>query len=401
MKLSLRLVVLAGFLTTTVIGLSASHESDTNFFPIMAWNWAPNDPTVLQRMREGGLTIAGFVAPEALDACQAARLKAIVSDARTSGYDWSNVDVDRARTNVASLVAQVGNHPALFGYYLRDEPSAGIFPGLAKVAGLIREMSPGKWPYINLFPDYASAEQLGTATYAEHLERFVATCHPTIISYDNYSLMDDGSVRDNYWSNLEAVRAACKKHNLVFWNIVLAVAHFNYRELTAADFRFQVYTTLAYGGRGLSYFTCFAPQIGNYRMAPVDQFGHETPNWHFMQNVNLQVQKLAPTLLRLTSDEVYHFGKIPNGAKAPPANSLVSAVGGDNSMVGEFTHQDGSRYLIVVNKDLAKSRPCQLQFRQTPRRLYHVSPYTGNLMSFDGEDVWLAPGQGAVLKIEL
>ena len=111
----------------------------------------------------------------------------------------------------------------VYGYYLRDEPGAGMFPGLAKVADLIRELSPGKWPYINLFPDYANSDQLGTTNYAEYLERFVATCHPSIISYDNYSLMDDGSVRENYWSNLEAVRAAARKHGLEFWNIVLSV----------------------------------------------------------------------------------------------------------------------------------------------------------------------------------
>ena len=56
-----------------------------------------------------------------------------------------------------------------------------------------------------------------------------------------------------------------------------------------------VYTTLAYGGRGLAYFTYFAPPVGGYRAAPVDQFGHETPTWHNLQNVNLQVQKLGPT----------------------------------------------------------------------------------------------------------
>lgn len=374
--------------------------ADTNFFPIMAWNWAPNDPVVLNKMHEGGLTVAGFVAPGTLDACEAAGLKAIVSDARTSGYDWAGVDEANVRTNVASLVAAVGQHPALYGYYLRDEPPASLFPGLAKVAAVVRELSPGKWPYINLFPDYATNDQLGTAGYAEYLERFIATCHPSIVSYDNYSLMDDGSVRENYWSNLEAVRAACRRHGVGFWNIVLSVAHFSYREVKAADFRFQAYTTLAYGGRGLSYFTYFAPQTGNYRMAPVDQFGNVTPTWYFMQNVNLQIQKLAPTLLQLASDDVYHIGNVPAGCKAPPTNSLISGIGGDNFLVGELTHRDGSRYVLVVNKDLAKSRPCWPQFRKAPRRLQHVSPYTGALGAFEGEDVWLAPGQGALLKVE-
>jgi hypothetical protein len=251
-----------------------------------------------------------------------------------------------------------------------------------------------------LFPDYADNSQLGTTNYAEYLERFVRTCHPQIISYDNYSLMDDGSLRGNYWTNLEAVRNACKKHSIEFSNIVLAVAHFNYREPTAADLRFEAYTTLAYGGRGLAYFTYFAPAVGNYRGAAVDQFGNETPTWHNLQNINLQVQKLGPTLIQLESNDVYHVGNIPAGCKGPPTNSILSGVSGDNFLVGEFAHRDASRYLMIVNKDVAKSRPCSPQFRKPPRRLHHVSPYTGFLTPFEGEYVWLAPGQGVLLKVE-
>jgi hypothetical protein len=389
-----------GLLLTAWSGFSAPAPTDTNFFPIMAWNGAPKDPAVLQKMRECGLTIAGFAAPGTLDACRAAGLKAIVSDARTSGYDWANVDEAKARKNIKSLVAKVRRHPAVFGYYLRDEPDAGMFPGLAKVATLLRELSPGKWPYINLFPDYATPGQLGNANYSEYLERFIATCHPTIISYDNYSFMDDGSVRESYWTNLEAVRDACQKHGIEFWNIVLSVAHFSYRELNAADFRFEVYTTLAYGGRGISYFTYVTSSTGNYRMAPIDQFGHQTPTWYFMQHANLQIQKLAPTLLQLRSDAVYHFGQIPSGANGPPTNSLVSSISGDNFLVGDFTHRDGSRYLMVVNKDLAKSRPCLPQFRKAPRQVQHVSAYSGTISPFEGEDVWLPPGGGVLLKVE-
>ncbi len=374
--------------------------ADTNFFPIMAWNSVPNDPAVLKKMHEAGITIAGFAAPGTLDACQAAGLKAIVSDPRTSDYDWTKVDAAQARQRVASLVKEVGIHPALYGYYLRDEPNTAMFPGLGQVASLLRELSPGKWPYINLFPDYAEPGQLGATNYEEYLERFVATCQPALMSYDNYSLMDDGSVRENYWSNLEAVHAACQKHKIEFWNIVLAVAHFNYREPMAADFRFQAYTTLAYGGRGISYFTYFAPQVGNYRMAPIDQFGNPTANWAHLQNVNLQIQKLAPTILQLACDDVYHIGAIPRGGKAPPTNSLVATVSGENFVVGEFTHRDSSRYVMIVNKDVTKSRPCLPQFRKAPKRLQHVSPYTGALTPFEGEYVWLAPGQGVLLKLE-
>jgi hypothetical protein len=390
----------AALLIGAALSYSQGVLAEADVFPIMPWNSPSNDSAVLKRIKDCGFTIAGFVPPSALDACEKAGLKAIVSDPRSADYDWANVDAAQARKRIESLVAEVGNHRAVFGYNLRDEPPANWFPGLEKVASAIRDLSPGKWPYINLFPDYAEGWQLGTTNYAEYLERFIATCHPRIISYDNYSLMDDGSLRENYWTNLEAVRTACKKHGLEFWNIVLSVAHFNYREPNAADLRFQTFTTLAYGGRGLAYFTYFAPQVGNYRGAPVDQFGNETTAWKFMQNVNLQVGKLGPTLLQLESNDVYHIGKIPAGCQPPPSRSVVSAIAGDDFLVGDFTHRDGSRYVMVVNKDLAKSRPCAPQFRKPPKRLIHISPYSGAPTPFEGEYTWLAPGQGVLIKPE-
>jgi hypothetical protein len=374
-------------------------DADGEFFPLMPWNWAPSDPAAFTTMRECGLTMAGFVAPKDLDLCTAAGLKAIVADPRSSSYDWRNVDEALARKNIASLVAEIGSHPAVFGYYLRDEPGAELFSGLATVSQIIRELAPGKWPYINLYPNYANSQQLGTPTYEEHLERFVATCKPTLLSYDHYALMEDGSLRHGYWQNLEQMRAAARRHSLFFWNIVLTAAHFNYREATAADLRFQVYTTLAYGGRGIAYFTYFAPQIGNYRAAPIDQFGNLTPTWNAMQNVNLQVGKLAPTLLALASDEVYHFGSVPDGSRGPGAESLLSGMNSGEFLAGDFTHNDGTRFVMIVNKHFTRSQQCLPQFRTARKRVQMVSPFTGQLAEFSGEQKWLAPGQGVLLKL--
>jgi hypothetical protein len=368
------------------------------FFPIMAWNSPPNDPAVLKRMRECGLTVAGFVAPGGLDNCQAAGLKAIVSDARLSNYDWHNVDPEKARANMTAVVKDVRNHPAVFGYYLRDEPPADYFKGLAVVSDVIKELHPGAWPYINLFPNYAEPWQLATANYDAYLDQFVATCKPPVLSYDHYAIYNDGGFNERYFLNLDQVRARAVKLDVPFWNIVLSVAHFNYREPSAADLRFEVYTSLAYGARGIAYFTYFAPQVGNYRGAPVDQFGNETATWRHMQSVNLQVAKLAPTLLRLKSDRTYHFGKVPKGCAGPDEQSLVKAVAGP-ILVGDFTHEDGTRYVMCVNKDFTANVPCHPQFREAPKKVELISAYTGQATAYEGEQTWLAPGQGALLKL--
>lgn len=372
---------------------------EAEFFPIMGWNHVPNDAAVMKRIRECGLTVAGFVAPDALDTCQAAGLKAIVSDARTSGYDWLAVNPEDATKRVTELVTQVRNHPAVFGYYLRDEPPATYFPGLALVSDIIRKEHPGAWPYINLFPNYATPDQLAAPTYDEYVEKFIATCKPPILSYDHYSIFEGGVFRANeYFQNLESVRRAGLKHDLPFWQIVLSLGALNFREPSAADLRFQAYTSLAYGARGLTYFCYITPHVGNFRNGPIDQFGNETPTWQAMQNVNLQVGKLGPTLLKLKSDAVYHFGSVPAGCTGPDEKSLVKEIGGQ-MLVGDFTHADGTRYVMIVNKDLAGSVYCAPQLREATSGLIMISPYSGQETPFQGEHGWLAPGQGVLLKV--
>ena len=380
---------------------AATDADEASFFPIMAWNHAPADEAVLKKMRDCGLTVAGFVTKDNLDRVHAAGMKAIVNDPRVGNYDWANVDAATARKNVTSLIAEVNNHPAVFGYYLRDEPPAGYFPGLEKVASVVRELAPGKWPYINLFPNYAIDEQTQTKGYAAYLDQFLETCHPPILSYDHYALHDDGSLGGRYFENLEQMRAAARKAKVPFWNIVLSVAHFSFAEPSLAGLRFEAYTTLAYGGRGLSYFTYFAPQVGNYRLAPIDQFGNETPTWSMMRNVNLQVLKLAPTMLKLTSDDVYHFAsKPPAGCHPATTDDLLSGINDpEHFMAGDFTHADGSRWVMIVNTDLKKSHPCQPSYRTPPKKAEMLSPYHGNLTPFEGEQIWLAAGQGVLLKL--
>jgi hypothetical protein len=376
---------------------------DEPFFPVMAWNHVPSDPAALKRMRECGLTVAGFATPAQLDAVHAAGMKAIVSDPRVGSYDWEKVDAAKARENVTSLVKEVNAHPAVIGYYLRDEPPANLFGGLGTVASLVRELAPGKWPYINLFPYVAEPWQLATKDYAEYLEKFIATCKPTTLSYDHYAIFDDGSLGANYFRNLEIMRAAAIKTKVPFWNIVLANAHFRMRPPGPAEFHFHAYTTLAYGGRGLAYFTYFAPQVGNYRMAPVDQFGNETATWRYMQNINLQIAKLAPTVLQLRSDDVYHFGTLPEGTHAPSEKSLLTGleVEPEQFMAGEFTHQaDGSRWVMIVNRNMTSSRPAHPKFRTPPKLVRKLSPYTGDLVPHEGEQIWLQPGGGVLLKVE-
>jgi hypothetical protein len=298
---------------------------------------------------------------------------------------------------VKALTDRVGSHSAAFGYYLRDEPGAAIFEGLAKWSAAFRAAAPRALPYINLFPNYASPEQLG-GTYEQYVETFVQTVRPPFLSYDNYSLMDDGSLRDGYFQNLEVVRSAALRHQLPFWNVVLANAHFRYAEPTYGGLTFQVFTALAYGARGISYYTYFTPTTGNYRLAPIDQFGHKTPTWDLLRRVNLQIVKLAPTYTQLKSVNVFHHPEVPAGCRGLDSSRFVAELNGGDLMAGEFEGPQGRPAVMVVNKDLRRSTSFGVRFKAAGP-IQMVNSYTGQTHAWESGNAWLAPGQGILLLI--
>ena len=311
------------------------------------------------------------------------------------------MDEDQARRNISSLVNEVGRHPAVYGYYIKDEPNAAEFPGLAAVARAVRECAPGQMAYINLFPNYATQEQLGAETYEEYVQEYVETVRPLVVSYDHYALMEGGGLRKSYFANLETIRRTATRAGLPFWNIVLSNCHFTYREPDPAGFRFQAFTTLAYGGKGISWFTYLTPEVGNYRLAPLDPYGNRTPTWSYLQSANLQVLQLAPTYNRLASTRVYHFGETPQGCRPAPAATLVQSVRGlhEEFVLGDLRHPDGSDYIMLVNKDFTRSTPFEIVFNGPRRKVERVSPYSGEHQELAGENNWLAPGQGVLLRV--
>jgi hypothetical protein len=379
-------------------------------FAIMAWGDAPSDVAQLRGMRDAGLNIAGFCRAEDLDTIRDAEMACFVSDPRIGGYDWQSLPPDgEIRARIGSLAHQIGANPAAIGFFLRDEPHASLMPGLAHVANLARERMPGMWPYVNLFPYRVSSERLGTDTYDKYVRMLVDTIGQPFLSYDNYSLVG-GEMLDYFYTNLEIVRRLSIETKTPFWNCILANAHFNYMEPSDATFHLQVYATLAYGGRGIQYFTYFAPGVGNYRLAAIDQFGNRTPTWERLRRINLEIAALAPTILNLRSTGVFHYPDVPDQAKPLSTSKLVRSIEmtqlfmkppvAVRFLVGEFEDGEARPYVMIVNKDLNNSFQFHLHLLKENAKLFRVSPYTGKEEAFGSEMDWLAPGAGVLLRIE-
>jgi hypothetical protein len=388
---------------------AAPPEISPRDFALMAWDQSPSDPHQLDLMRQAGLNISGFCSVTELDQVQAAKMACFVADDRANGYDWTQMPGKKElQERIDALVQEVRNHPAALGFLLRDEPPTGMMPGLGKVAATLRHAMPGAWAYINLLPTYATNTQLGAPTYEAYLQKFVPEVHPPLLSYDNYSLFN-GKMMDRFYTNMAAIRSASQKAGIPFWNVILANSHFSYMEPTDATLRLQAYSTIAYGGRGIEYFTYFSPKVGNFRLAPVDQFGHRTATWYKLRRLNNQIRELAPWLVKLHSTGVYHSAPMPEGAEPISKSRLVMRVRATNFqsppiapeyLIGEFRDGEGHRFLMIVNKSLEYSMRYAIDLKDENQHLALVSPYTGQLVSFAGEMNWLAPGAGALLEVK-
>lgn len=279
--------------------------------------------------------------------------------------------------------------PACWGYLLRDEPGAGAFAELARRAEEIRARRPGRFGYVNLFPNYAPPGALGTPTYEEHVTRFVREVKPEVLSMDHYPLMrPEGDTRDQYCANLECFRRHSLAAGIPFWNYFYSMPFNDRLDPTEAQIRWQIFTAAAYGARGVLYFCYWTPGLG---AAGAGEFpkggalltaeGRKTRHYEEARRINAELKNLGPTLMLLTSTGVYRVTTETNApALAGSPLRQLARVGGDpigHFIVGAFAHADGRRAVLIVNHDYRYTAWPTVRFDAAAEDVWEVSKTTG------------------------
>jgi len=317
--------------------------------PVHAWWSIPSDSTSAERYRE--LAEAGFTSSmspfpnanavqKALDAANGSGVKLFIT-------------CPELKTDPEGTVKRFMAHPSLEGYHLTDEPNAKSFSELADWVRRIQTVDSVKPCYINLFPNYATQQQLGNSTYQAHVDSFVAMVPVQMISYDHYPVTFNG-LRPEYYENLEIISTAARNAGKPFWAFALAVAHNPYPVPTLAELRLQVYSDLAYGAQGIQYFTYWTPPGGtwNFHEAPIDSAGARTAVYDRVKELNAEIQKVAGVFIGSKVVSVGHTGtELPRGTTAfepfPPFKAVDTPNGG---AVVSHLEKDGAIFLVVVNR---------------------------------------------------
>ncbi len=303
---------------------SAEEASWSVGIPIITYWCGPNlTDAVATQMAEGGWNLV-WCGEQGLDIAQRHGLRAQIQDALLTPATLSD---PKRRAELDRFIARVSKHPAFYSYFITDEPGAAQFPALAKLVAYLRERDPRHLAYINLFPTYANNTQLGVEgatvpAYREYLRKFIEEVKPALVSYDHYQFGVNGDHPD-YFLNLDLIRQASLDAGLPFLNIVQAStwAPKSMRVPGPDEMRYLVYTTLAYGAQGISYYIYTCPNhLGG--MAKAD--GTPTPLYDAVKTLNREFVAIAKQLQPLRSIAVYHAGMLPPGTKALPKDAAFT-----------------------------------------------------------------------------
>lgn len=297
----------------------------------------------------------------------------------------------------------------IYRFFIKDEPSLKDAEELGTYSKAIQKIIK-KQPYINLYPDYAGIKTLG-CNYPEYLKKILDICQLNYISYDNYSIFADrGLDEDRFYQNLEMVRNECMARNIYFINVILSINHFNYAPIDNYCINVQGWSTLAYGGKGLTYFKFHNAIRGNYRDGAYDRYGNKTNVWYAMRNMNFAIHNIMPYYKNLKNINVYHIGNVPNMSRGAETAQVVESVQSyvphlnitvqPNLLIGEFVDKDGNPYAIIVNKDQKYSVKFEEFKFKGCKSTKVILDYSikNKERDFEKEFTWLAPGYGYLLK---
>ncbi len=231
-------------------------------------------------------------------------------------------------------------------WILYDEPSADKFERLGWAVEAFRKYSPDTETYINLLPNYAAAQQLGTANYQTYLNKFCETVKPDYLCVDHYAFIGSpatSSVRENFYQNLETVRTTGEKYGLETRFIMLVSKHAIYSDVTLGELRLQANLTLLFGMKGLSWFTYSHPGAG-YELELVDKNGNTTAHYDYVKEVNPAARVLGDALYNTKSTGVYNLG-IEEAYTLGLPKYDGKKYEGSKALVGEF--ENG--YVMLLN----------------------------------------------------
>ena len=337
-------------------GFAQEKLQSKGHIPILGWYSIPTEEATTARyleMKEAGFDISfSFLGNPAdvqktLDAALQAGMKIVIT-------------CPELKTETEKIVKRFMNHPALAGYFLRDEPAVDAFTDLGNWAKRVNAVDPKHFCYVNLFPNYATPTQLGTVDYRDYVNKFAKEVSLHFLSFDSYPLTSAVGVYEKWYQNLEIFSDEAKKVNKPFWGFAQSILFDNkHEDPSLATMRVQMFSNLAYGAQGLQYFTYWTPESSteDFRGGPITLEGKRSSVYDDIKTLNQEIKNLSGVFYGAKVKSLQYFGNsIPVGTKRMsvlPAPIKVFSTEGKTALVS-LMENGGKQFIVIVNTDYRK-----------------------------------------------
>ena len=394
MILLIFMLMLIGFVTScTNLNMISNQKSPEiiapEFIPIVAYCGPPERFTTVDRYQEMvdcGFTYSLMAEPFFADYSSVDKALACAESSGVKVFLGCNP----LKTEPEKVAQRYRNHAALGGYYVRDEPSAEVFPELKAIMDRIKTVDNQNPCYVNLLPNWAPVSMFGTTSYKEYVDRYVEELPISFLSFDNYPI-SGFQIRPNWYNNLELISRKGRETGLPFWAFALVSSHWGYYPATLAQLRLQMYSNLAYGAQGLLYFPYWAPNW-DHTDTCIDPDGNRGEMYGRVKKLNEEIHKLSGVFIDSRVVKIGHTtGKtsvqkptntrpmgnaadtVPNGTSPYIPQSPVKWIqttGRTGAIVSHLVKQD-RHFLVIVNRDYANLLALDMEFDGT-RNIGHV-----------------------------
>jgi hypothetical protein len=241
-----------------------------------------------------------------------------------------------------------GGYTSFAGLSLFDEPPASKYATLANAVSIVESLAPDILPFINMLPDTS-----GGTFYSDAL----AAMKPLQLSFDRYPFLASG-LDLGYFQNWAEVRSAALAAGVPAWAYIQSVGFAGTVVPNAADLLWQINVSLAYGCKGIQYFTYWTPDPArgqDFTGALLSVEGEPGPLYAAAKEINNNyLTPIGKQLLPLTSVSVEsaNLASPPAGLPAFTSDSYVASTTGSPVVMGQFEvagSANSTRWILVVN----------------------------------------------------
>lgn len=202
--------------------------NDLGFNLVMSCDYNPYSPYFHDK--------AAFISH--LDSLHAKGMSVVVCDVRTGWGRLKEQGEQEFVRRVKEAVSDFGSHPAVYGFFIGDEPSGAQMSDMVRAYKIVKAAAPALRPFVNFLPIWCTDDYfekcLGVPAtkYGELLDKVVKEAEIDVLCYDYYSQCsyfeaDRGEAM--YFMNLNVFREVAKKNDIPFFTTLLSVGHWNYR----------------------------------------------------------------------------------------------------------------------------------------------------------------------------